>query len=314
MRLGRYFVTVLFKNDTLLPKYLGSTLRGAFGASLKTSICGNLARECESCRIAERCLYAKTFEPRSTGSMSQRGVEPSPAYVIEPPIEHSLRLNKGDTLTFTLLLFGEANFYLPFFLNAFELMGRCGIARRADAFGRGEFLLHDVKQEQGHKLFDPSTGRLMSEPIMCQVQIPPTPAGPPLTLSVELQTPLRLKFQNKLQSSLPFHVLVRAALRRISSVFAIHGDGSPSLDYGHLVAEASSIQTLSSRLEWLDWERYSNRQKRRMLLGGMVGSVCYASVPRIYQPVLEVGSALHLGKQSTFGLGKLELTWNNSEQ
>lgn len=312
MRLGRYFITVLFENDTLLPKYLGSTLRGAFGASLKTSICGNLARECENCRIAERCLYAKTFEPRSAGSTNRRRVEPSPAYVIEPPTEHTPRLNKGDTLTFTLLLFGEANFYLPFFLNAFEIMGRRGIARRTDEFGRGEFLLHDVKQEQGHRLFDISTGRLVSEPIMRQIQISSTPIGPPFTLKVELQTPLRLKFQNKLQDTLPFHVLVRAALRRISSVFATHGDGDPDLDYGHLVAEAISVQTLSSQLKWLDWERYSNRQKRRMLLGGMVGSICYSSVPRIYQPVLEAGSVLHLGKQSTFGLGKLALIWNNT--
>lgn len=313
MRFGRYLITVLFENDTFLPNYLGSTLRGAFGASLKTSICGNLARQCENCRLATRCLYTKTFEPRpSAGNTNFRGIESPPAYVIEPPAEHPPRQSKGDTLTFTLLLFGEANFYLPFFLNAFEVMGRRGISRRADEPGRGLFLLHDVQQKEGQSLFDNSSGRLVHEPVVHHMRLEPPPDENPLPLRVELQTPLRLKFQNQLQNTLPFHVLVRAALRRISSVFAVHGDGAPDLDYGRLVEGANSVQTLFSQLEWLDWERYSNRQKRHMLLGGMVGSISYASVPRVYQPILEVGSMLHLGKQSTFGLGKLVLSWSNT--
>jgi hypothetical protein len=316
MRFGRYVLTVLFEDDTLLPKYLGSTLRGAFGASLKTSLCGNLARACESCRIAARCLYARTFEPRSFAGDTRLhgGIEPPPAYVIEPPTGHPPRLGKGDTLAFTLLLFGEANSYVPFFLNAFEVMGRRGISRRVDESGRGMFSLHDVHQKEGHSLFDNSTGRLMGQPVVRHMRMEPLPDGNPLDLKVALQTPLRLKFHNQLRDTLPFHVLVRAALRRISSVFAFHGDGSPDLDYKHLVAAANSVQICSSQLQWLDWERYSNRQKRRMLLGGMVGSVRYASVPRIYHPILETGSVLHLGKQSTFGLGKLTLHWSDTEQ
>lgn len=311
MRFGRYVITVCFEDETLLPGYLGSTLRGAFGAALKTSICGNLTRDCEQCRIAVRCLYAKTFEPKSfTTTANLRGIEPPPAYVIEPPTGLLTRLEKDAELTFTLLLFGDANSYLPFFLNAFEMMGRRGIGRRAGGPGGGAFLLRGV-ENNGHELFDPATGRLIGEPITEDIQLPLPPKVTSWTLSAQLLTPLRLKFQSQLQDTLSFSVLVRAALRRISSVFAVHGDGSPDLEYGRLAAEAEHIKTLSSQLRWLDWERYSNRQKRRMMLGGMVGAVSYAAVPGIYRPILETATLLHMGKQSTFGLGKLSLDWKS---
>lgn len=314
MRFGRYTVTLCLEEETLLPGYLGSTLRGAFGAALKTSMCGNLGRNCEECSIATRCLYTKTFEPKSfPAHVNLRGMEPPPAYVIEPPAGRLSRLDRGAPLVFTLLLFGEANTCLPFFLNAFELMGRRGIGRRTQGPGGGRFALRGVTQDQdsdqGSNLFDPESGRLHSNPPGRHLQLEEPPAAALWNLEATLLTPLRLKFHNQLQDSLPFHVLVRAALRRVSSVFAVHGSGEPPLAYAQLTAEAQQVQTNASTLRWLDWERYSNRQKRRMMLGGLIGTVRYTAVPAAFVPVLEMAALLHLGKQSTFGLGKLALNW-----
>lgn len=310
MLFGCYAITVRFIEATFLPNYLGSTLRGAFGTALKTTMCGNMSRECASCRIVDRCLYAKTFEPRLfTDNTKSRGLETSPAYVLEPPDKAFLRLNEGESLSFNLLLFGEANLYLAFFLNAAEVMGRRGIGRRAEGNGGGVFMVDKVEQEQGENLFAPATGQLISTPVLRQIELGSFSDGEPLPLTVELLTPLRLKFQNKLQDTLPFSLLVRAALRRIYSVFSVYAESVPDFEYNQLIAEATQVQTGGSQLQWLDWERYSNRQKRRMLLGGMVGTVSYIAVPRIYQPILETACLLHLGKQSTFGLGKIALRW-----
>lgn len=310
MRFGRYFITVRAEDDILLPGYLGSTLRGGFGTALKTSMCGNLSRDCGSCGIAKRCLYAKTFEPKFlSDGINLRGMEPPPAYVLEPPSEHLSRLGRGESLSFNLLLFGEANSCLPFFLNAFEMMGRRGIGRRGNGPGGGRFALQEVGQKPGVNLFDPETGRLTTEPVADHIRLREAPSDAFLTLTAALRTPLRLKFHSQLQDTLPFHVLVRAALRRVSAVFAVHGNGEPDLEYARLTAEAAQVRTLSCKLRWLDWERYSNRQKRRMMLGGMVGTVRYAGVPGEYLPVLEMAGLMHLGKQSTFGLGKLEMLW-----
>lgn len=311
MIFGQYAFTVRFTESTFLPNYLGSTLRGAFGAALKTSVCGNLTRECASCRIATKCLYVKTFEPHCLiSNAASQGLEVPPAYVLEPPNKVFSHMGEGESLSFSLLLFGEVNQYLPFFINAVELMGRRGIGRRASGEnGGGIFVLDKVEQEQGENIFVPDTGQLLHPPILRHIEIVPHSSVPPMSLTVELLTPLRLKFNNKFQDELPFHLLVRAALRRISSVFSVYADNTPDFDYKQLIAGASQVQAGASQLRWLDWERYSNRQKRRMLLGGMIGTASYIEVPGVYQPILEVASLLHLGKQSTFGLGKLRLTW-----
>ena len=42
-----------------------------------------------------------------------------------------------------------------------------------------------------------------------------------------------------------------------------------------------------------------------MFMGGMVGEVTYADVPSEYLPILSFCQEVHLGKQTTFGLGKI---------
>ncbi|MBW2102778.1 MAG: CRISPR system precrRNA processing endoribonuclease RAMP protein Cas6, partial [Deltaproteobacteria bacterium] len=54
--------------------------------------------------------------------------------------------------------------------------------------------------------------------------------------------------------------------------------------------------------------RYSNRHERRMLMGGMVGSVVYEGRLGEFMPLLELSSKVHLGKNTSFGLGKMDVT------
>jgi hypothetical protein len=108
-----------------------------------------------------------------------------------------------------------------------------------------------------------------------------------------------------LQAELPFHIFVRAMLRRISSLFYYYGNGEPSFDYKSLIHEASQIKIVDSSLNWFDWRRYSNRQDQAMLMGGITGSIVYEGNLDKYLPLIDVCTIVHLGKQSTFGLGKI---------
>ena len=119
-------------------------------------------------------------------------------------------------------------------------------------------------------------------------------------------TPLRLKFENRLKADLPFHVMVRAMLRRISSLFNHCGEGEPNLDYRGLVKRAEEIRISDDNLRWYDWRRYSFRQDQSMLMGGVVGSITYEGKIGEYMPLIDFCSTVHLGKQTTFGLGKIE--------
>ena len=95
-------------------------------------------------------------------------------------------------------------------------------------------------------------------------------------------------------------------LRRTSSLLNCYGEGEPSLDYRGLVNRAEAIQIIDTNLNWFDWKRYSHRQDKSMLMGGMIGPVIFEGKIGEYLPLIEFCSKVHLGKQTSFGLGKIK--------
>jgi hypothetical protein len=94
-------------------------------------------------------------------------------------------------------------------------------------------------------------------------------------------------------------------LRRVSSLLEYNDGGEPQLDYRGLVKSAEDVNILSSDLRWFDWRRYSFRQDRSMLMGGMCGSITYVGKIGGFIPLIDFCSKVHRGKQTTFGLGKI---------
>jgi hypothetical protein len=44
-----------------------------------------------------------------------------------------------------------------------------------------------------------------------------------------------------------------------------------------------------------------------MLMGGMVGGVTYRDVPGLFLPLMEFCKKVHIGKQTAFGLGQIDI-------
>lgn len=309
MRCGRYHFSAVFSETAQLPPYKGSTFRGAFGHALRQTLCISRQRDCTACLLAQRCLYARTFENRSQPAPepTARTVAPPLPYVLEPEPSEKNVFDAGETFSFDLLLFGECNDYLPYFVFAVEQMGQGGIGRRRGDV-RGRFGQVQVSV-QDQAIYQGPGGQLVAGPHDESLSLPVAADGGEGQLTLRLLTPLRLKFANHYQAELPFHILVRAMLRRISSLFENHGDGEPELDYRGLVQRAQAVPVQTSDLRWFDWTRYSNRQEREMLMGGMVGEVAYEGNLAPYVPLLELSRTLHLGKQTSFGLGRIDYTW-----
>lgn len=232
---------------------------------------------------------------------------PPHPYVIEPPEDQKTDYKRGDTLTFTLLLFGEANNNLAYFIYAFDQIGDIGIGKRVDG-KLASFCLHQVSAGR-HIIYSKEESKIRKDqPVQnLSIELPKHDGDVVSDLTVELITPLRLKYENSLHAELPFHVLIRAMLRRASSLFEYHGGGEPPLDYRGLILQARDINIKESRISWHDWRRYSNRQEQAMMMGGMIGEITYANVPGEYMPLLRFCEQVHLGKQTTFGLGKIKV-------
>lgn len=313
MKYGNYTIHCTLDHDAMLPIFKGSAFRGGFGHALKRTVCAVGRAGCEGCLLGETCVYVRVFEPNGWGVEERvikdqgglrRNALPHP-FVIVPPLHEERWFSKGASFDFGLLLFGEANDLLAYFIYAFEQMGRAGIGERTNG-KRGGFSLDRVMSGTT-TIFSRDAGKL-SKPETRTLAVEPASAdGKVRRMKVTLESPLRLKFENRLNDGLPFHVLTRAMLRRVSTLSAAFGQGEPDLDYKGMVKRAEHVMIVQNRLAWLDVKRYSSRQDQAMLMGGVTGSVTYEGDLDEFMPLVDFCTQVHLGKQTTFGLGKIRV-------
>ena len=305
MLFSKYEFCSIFNDEAILPPYKGSTFRGAFGVALKRVTCALKLRECTGCPLTGRCVYFHVFENSSNDGGEKTANKPHP-FVIEPPETTKQRFDKGDEFNFSLLLFGFANSYLPYFIYSFQEMSKVGLGKFIEGKRPG-FNLKRVNSNS-EEVYNSADRNVVTG---SEIELPfvhdPINDDGEIELSIKLETPLRLKFENNLHAELPFHVLVRAMLRRISSLNEHFGSGEPPMDYKGLVNRALQVTTVKSSLQWLDWARFSNRQQTRMQFGGILGEVTYGGQLTEFLPLVKYCEIVHLGKATTFGLGKIKL-------
>ena len=93
----------------------------------------------------------------------------------------------------------------------------------------------------------------------------------------------------------------------MSSLSYFHCGQLWDADFRGIIAAAEAVEATRLAVEWVDWERYSCRQKQRMNLGGFVGEVTYQGDLGPFRPLLALGELVHVGKACVFGNGRYEL-------
>jgi hypothetical protein len=284
-----------------LPVYKGSTFHGAFGWAL---------------RQLYRPLYDFLFEsPPPPSSVPRReehtSVLPKP-FVLVPPLGTQCDYPPGSDLSCDLLLIGPAYPCLAACLCAFDRLGHEGLGK-----GHGRFDL--IRVERLHPAAPPSllfcadTGIWgdPGPPTTAQEVVAPWQDLRPTTVTLEFQTRLRLKKDNRLLRIPPdfstFLERVRARLNMLA--WAYHG--RVLIDETRkqaLLGQAKQVTIQAHDLVWDDWSRYSGRQREWMKFGGLLGSISYEGDLMPFMPCLALGEWLHVGGKTSFGLGKYTIT------
>ena len=306
IRAQTYTFHCRFTSEARLPGYLGSTLRGALGWALKKTSCALRQRQCDDCLLREQCAYAWIFETDRYRAGDGRMVNARPhPFVLQPGENIAGEKQAGDELIFSLLLLDRANALLPQVVYAVRLMGESGIGsgRRA---GLGRFDLRKVVAGEGFCCLARDNILHIPDNVK-KINLEQPPDFDVSSVTVRLQTPLRLKQNNRLNLDLPFHVLVRAGLRRIAALEDAYGGGEPDLDYRGLVNRAQQVGINESRIRWQRLFRWSNRQRRKVSLSGLGGAITYQGNLTEFMPVLRYGEQVNIGKQTVFGLGKIQI-------
>jgi len=299
-------VTFRVTEPLSLPEYKGSTFRGALGHAFKRVACALPRKQCDSCLLRFRCAYSVCFEtpiPENAAMMRKYPFAPHP-FVLEPPLDEKCRYEPGEELAIRLCLAGRANDHLAHFIYAFDELAKQGLGRdRAKAE-----LLSITAQDNGHTrlVYDHASEQLTgAAPTLRPADIDARARqlhNKPLRLA--FLTPTRVKVANTYCKNPSLAELVPSLMRRLHSIEYFHCGGPGDYDVRPLLDAARGVEARKSDLRWVDWGRYSGRQQASMKLGGFTGTLEFDAVPGALLPYLVWGEILHVGKASSFGLGK----------
>jgi hypothetical protein len=266
-----------------LPRHKSSVFHGAFGRALS--------------QVAPRA-FARLWAEADAGQVLV------PPYALVPPLDERETLLPGALLTLELHLFGDATALAASCLAALQHMGQQGVGR-----DRGQVAVSRVEHitPQGAQcVFDETQGFLGLPHAAPASAIMDHWAGRQAqVLTVFLDTPLRLKNDNRLVGGPPSFELLFARL--LGRVALLSGHVLPSGFKREWLENAAAIEIDSSDVRWVDWPRYSARQQVEMRFGGQQGHIRYRGALAPFLPWLGLAEYLLVGGKTTFGLGKIRL-------
>ena len=287
-----------------MPTFWGSAIRGGLGKWLRKTSCVLRSRKCDGCSIRSACAYGFIFETEKTKGKNVNS-RPHPI-VLEPPVPAPESTRRGDIFYFNVILLDAANDFLPHMIYSLIKLGQeDGIGART-RHGYGRFVIESITCD-GQTIFSHEAQELKRPAQKRILELSTNTKEQCNRLEVRFETPFRVKYKGKFSKEIPFHLLVRTALRRISSLESAYAGSEPPVDYKGLIADAKNVNTVSQGLCWQDVPRYSSRQKSKMMIGGPVGRVTYQGNLSRFLPYLRYCEKVHLGKQTFFGLGKISI-------
>jgi hypothetical protein len=307
-------LTYRLQVDAPVPEYKGGLLRGGFGYAFQRATCPQTCwGATDRCSAEVICPYRWVFEtPRPAGIEGLHDLNDIPRpFVINLPNDRRTLIERGESLEFGLTIIGRGIDYVPFFLFGFNRLGEIGLGvRRATA------TLERVSALEGWHADGPTlyaNGQaLMNDtalPLLDTAAIHAQAAALPSDIRLTLRTPLRIKARGAYLTQIEPAALMRAICWRLQALTMFHGPTSWHADYRPLIAAAATLSVRDARVHWEDWERISDHggNRRRMTLGGIVGSAVIRDVPVELRTLLLMGSLIHVGKACVFGHGDYRL-------
>jgi len=269
-----YTIRVKPKTDRSPPYFTGSMLRGAFGYALKRVTCMNPSYRCEGCFATEKCLYYGFYEKQN--------------------IQHTYRLDIGlnqKNFDFSLYLFAKSCHALPYVLSSLEMaLTQNGVGRERMTFEALQMEVNGVTVYRDHAF----SSQIDSAP--CHIDIGDYASD----VKIKFLTPLRIKKGNKLTyDDITIEHILRSIYQRKQQIF--DNEEVYSLDY-----EPTYITSVKI-FEYKPLYRKSDRQGKKMVMGGVIGEMAVLGLDKKSYELLKIGEIIGVGKQTVFGLGKIEV-------
>ncbi|MBN2722881.1 MAG: CRISPR system precrRNA processing endoribonuclease RAMP protein Cas6 [Deltaproteobacteria bacterium] len=258
-------------------EFLPIIFRSVIGKELREMSCIMKNTKCADCGVSEDCPYGAVFE-RYGSYMNNNSKQRIGADFI-PEVE----IINNTTLQFKYRM-PERNFRFSGAVEAaLENAGKSGIGRSRKKYvvSAHESRLHN---------FDFSGDYIYPRNIE----------------NVEFVSPLRLQSKGRLVLEMTVELFFRAALRRLQFLSPdgkINLQGLNSFDDELLKLNAEIIA------KWMNIDYFSGTQRKLLKMGGLIGHMVFdAQLPPLLQALLEFMEFFHIGKNISFGLGRIRIS------
>lgn len=239
--------------------------------------------------VRESCVYSVFFETNiGKDTLSLPGRDKA----VHPFVLDIISLTEnGAVINITFI--GRAVNYIPYLNIALTNAGEFGVGRN-----RAEFEVTGIMA--GSEEFHPDIREIAKR---CHIWPSETVESPH---RITLVTPCRIKEQGKYLSTVTFNSLLMNMQRRVSILIDLFGDEGDSIPE----AKLTDIKSLPVNQKWEEKTYYSSRQKARMQLGGVVGEIVIdGEVPSFERELTQAMELFHVGKNISFGLGKIKVEY-----
>jgi len=312
--ISRFSFSLQCKEEIVLPRFAPATIRGAFGIILKRLVCVRKykERDCKECILKDSCVYSYIFE-----KYFDKNGQKDPFYMSEPPHpfildvpfnKKTVIIPKNSYLKWCLSLFGERiRQVLPYVILTMEKMGESGIGRNRGKFEIDHII--SVSESNQNVIYHAAKRSLDTDIYIEKLSHDSTADRKVKKIEIEFITPLRLKSGGKITLNPEFYELITNIVRRYSALIQFYQ--SDNLDFdkiSNMIDEAKTIQTIENNTEWVEYSRFSGRQKHWIKLGGIVGKMSFSGNITPFTQWLEIAKKINIAKSTSFGFGKIKYT------
>ena len=305
--------TLRMTEDSVLPRYKASAIRGGMGDMLLQEFCirekliEGKGDRCPECDFYDECLVQRIMYPEMRIVPDFMSARESVGYIVECSDQRE-EFSEGDELNFTLLLFGKNIFYLSLYLNAVYRLGFAGIGKYRAGYEVSEIknVFGKAILENGNIVKERYIIRKLSDYVNWRLAGLKTGDDIPDKLCLKTITALSLKKNGEMLGELNMDAILDSALRRIYIMNCF--DGIESDNTTRASELTSGLKVIDNRSKKAGVARYSEHKETKIILNGIAGKLSFdvseCEAKEIIIKTLLRGELLHVGSNTTFGFGK----------
>ena len=268
-------------------------LRSALGRELRWMVCYFGERLCAECPLRDTCAYGILFQ--SDTGQGQRGVHPFTLSAHSPA-------EGAGYLLIRIRLFGRASELLPYVYYSIVRVSMHGVSRRIP------FVIREVRVDG--IMVDADESNFNVEHPLQQLRLSVVSGiRKKKTVSIQSISPIRIKSRGHYLQYLSWREFWIAVARRLRDVFNHYGNGSNVLESLQGPDAVPPVEREQASFDWIDIPYHSRSQKEFLHLGGVIGQMdVVASLNPLEVEMIRLAEVLHVGKNSTFGLGRVSVS------